>query len=153
MVRTVILLRIFCGRRTDVFMRWIVPLLGVGLLSACAIVPSGPSVMVLPTVGKPLDVFQADDVGCRQYARYQIGVAPEEAATQSAVTSATVGTVIGAAAGALIGAGAGNPGAGAAIGAGSGLLIGGASGAQAGSVSAGLAQQRYDTAYMQCMAG
>ena len=133
------------------FTRWIVLLLGIGVLSACAVMPSGPSVMVLPTVGKPLDLFQADEAGCRQYARYQIGVAPEEAATQSAVTSATVGTVIGAAAGALIGAGAGNPGAGAAIGAGSGLLIGGASGAQASAVSGATLQSRYDMAYIQCM--
>ena len=133
------------------FVRWIVLLLGIGSLSACVTVPSGPSVMVLPAMGKPLDLFQADDVTCRHYARYQIGVAPEEAAAQSAVTSATVGTVVGAAAGALIGAGAGNPAAGAAIGAGSGLLIGGVSGAEASAASAGTLQSRYDMAYMQCM--
>src|SRR3989442_32876 len=110
------------GRREAMFMRWVV-LLGMGLLSACAFVPTGPGVLVLPTVGKPLDLFQADDIGCRHYAQYQVGVAPEQAAAQSAVTSAAVGTVVGAAAGALIGAGAGHPGTGAAIGAGSGLLL------------------------------
>jgi Glycine-zipper domain len=134
-----------------VFIRWIVLLLGISILSACAIVPTGPSVMVLPTVGKPLDLFQADEVGCRQYAQYQVGVAPGEAATQSAVTSATVGTVIGAAAGAVLGAAAGNPGAGAAISAGSGLLVGSASGVEAGAASAASLQSRYDTAYIQCM--
>jgi hypothetical protein len=30
-----------------------------GLLSACAIVPTGPHVMVLPNVGEPFDQFQA----------------------------------------------------------------------------------------------
>src|SRR2546425_12810286 len=117
--------------------RWVVLLLGTGLLSACVVVPTGPSVLVLPAAGKPLDLFQADEGACRQYAQYQIGVAPEQAAAQSAVTSAAVGTVVGAAAGALIGAGAGNPAAGAAIGAGSGLLVGGASGAQASAAAAG----------------
>ena len=132
-------------------MRWIVLLLVVGVLSACAIVPTGPSVLVLPAVGKPLDLFQADEVGCRHYAQYQIGVAPEQAATQSAVTSAAVGTVLGAAAGAVIGAAAGNPGAGAAIGAGSGLILGSAGGAQASAASAATLQSRYDMAYIQCM--
>ena len=133
------------------YVRWIVLLLGIGVLGACVVAPTGPSVMVLPAVGKPLDLFQADDVACRNYAQYQIGTAPQEAAAQSAATSAAVGTVVGAAAGALIGAGAGNPGAGAAIGAGSGLLVGGVSGAQASAASAGTLQSRYDMAYIQCM--
>ena len=131
--------------------RWVVLLLGMALLSACVVVPTGPNVLVLPTVGKPLDLFQTEEGGCRRYARSQIGVAPEEAATQSVVTSATVGTVVGAAAGAVIGAAAGNPGAGAAIGAGSGLLVGGASGVQASAVSGATLQSRYNTAYIQCM--
>ena len=131
--------------------RWVVLLLGMGLLSACVVVPTGPSVLVLPAVGKPMDLFQADEVWCRQYAQYQIGVAPEQAATQSAVTSAAVGTAVGAAAGALIGAAAGNPGAGAAIGAGSGLILGSAGGAQAGAASGAALQSRYDMAYIQCM--
>lgn len=133
------------------FVRWIVLLFGMGWLSACATVPTGPGVMVLPAVGKPMEVFQAEEIGCRDYARYQVGVAPEQAATQSAVTSAAVGTVVGAAAGAAIGAAVGNPGAGAAIGAGSGLLVGGASGAQASAASATTLQSRYDMAYVQCM--
>src|SRR5215471_8181143 len=132
-------------------MRWIILLLGVGGLSACVVVPTGPSVLVLPTAGKPLDLFQAEEAGCRQYAQYQIGVAPEQAAAQSAVTSAAVGTAVGAAAGALIGAGVGNPGAGAAIGAGSGLVLGSAGGAQASAVSGATLQSRYDMAYIQCM--
>ena len=131
--------------------RWVVLLLGMGLLSACVVVPTGPSVLVLPSVGKPMDLFQADEVGCRHYAQYQIGVAPEQAATQSAVASAAVGTVVGAAAGAVIGAAVGNPGAGAAIGAGSGLVLGSAGGVQASAASAAMLQSRYDMAYIQCM--
>jgi Glycine-zipper domain len=126
-------------------------LLAIGVLSACAIVPQGPSVLVWPAAGKPFEVFQVDEAGCRQFARSQIGVAPEEAATQSAVASATVGTVVGAAAGAVIGAATGNPGAGAAIGAGSGLVLGSASGVQASAASGAALQSRYDMAYLQCM--
>ena len=110
------------------FIKWGIVLLGIGVLNACAVVPTGPNVMVLPTPGKPFEVFQGDDVVCRQYAQSQIGLEPAEAANQSAVTSGAVGTVLGAAAGALIGAGVGNPAAGAAIGAGSGLVLGGATG-------------------------
>ena len=133
------------------FIKWGIVLLGIGVLSACAVVPTGPNVMVLPAPGKPFEVFQADEAACRQYARSQLGIGPAEAANQSAVTSGAVGTVIGAAAGALIGAGAGNPGAGAAIGAGSGLVLGGASGVSASGASVAASQSRYDMAYVQCM--
>ena len=132
--------------------KWGMVLLGIGVLSACAVVPpTGPNVMVLPTPGKSFEAFQADEAVCRQYARSQLGMGPAEAASQSAVASGAVGTVAGAAAGALIGAGVGSPGAGAAIGAGSGLVLGGASGASAGGASAATLQARYDMAYVQCM--
>jgi len=133
------------------FVRWVILLCGMGLLSACTFVPTGPSVLVLPTAGKPLDIFQADELLCRRYAHYQAGASPEQGAAQSAATSAAVGTVVGAAAGAAIGAAAGNPGAGAAIGAGSGLLLGSAGGVQASAASAAAIQSRYDMAYIQCM--
>jgi hypothetical protein len=134
------------------FIKWGLVLLGIGILSACAVVPpSGPNVLVLPAPGKPFEVFQGDEAVCRQYARYQIGIEPAEAASQSAVASGAIGTVIGAAAGALIGAGAGNAAAGAAIGGGSGLVLGGVSGASAGGASAATLQARYDMAYVQCM--
>lgn len=133
------------------FIKWGIVLLGIGVLSACAVIPTGPNVMVLPAPGKPFEVFQADDAVCRQYARAQLGLEPAEAANQSAVVSGAVGTVIGAAAGALIGAGTGNPAAGAAIGAGSGLVLGGAGGLGASSASAATSQSRYDMAYVQCM--
>jgi hypothetical protein len=51
-----------------------IPVLAAALaLSACASVPSGPSVMVLPGAGKPLDQFQLDDAACRQWATQQMG--------------------------------------------------------------------------------
>jgi hypothetical protein len=36
-------------------------ILVLGVVSACATVPTGPSVMVLPGAGKPFDQFQLDD--------------------------------------------------------------------------------------------
>jgi Glycine-zipper domain len=104
--------------------RWVLLLPMIGFLSACAAVPTGPSVMVLPGVGKPFDQFQVDDRICRQYAQAQTGVPPGEARARSTVNTAAPGTLLGAGAGAAIGAVAGDPGLGAAVGAGSGLLCG-----------------------------
>ena len=58
-------------------------LLLIPLLSACAVMPTGPSVMVLPGVGKPFDQFQADDMGCRQFAQTQTDIPPGAAGRQS----------------------------------------------------------------------
>jgi len=120
-------------------------------ISGCATVPAGPSVMALPGPGKPFEVFQEDDMVCRQWAARQIGQTPQETANQSTVTGAVVGTAVGAGLGAAIGAAAGNAGTGAAIGAGSGLLVGTAAGANAGQVYGRQAQRKYDVAYIQCM--
>jgi hypothetical protein len=128
---------------------WLVAV--VPLLGACATVPTGPSVMVLPGSGKPFEVFQADDDSCRQWAHRQSGVAPNDAVASSAVGGATIGTLLGGALGAAIGAAAGNPGMGAAVGAGSGLVLGTATGANAGAHAGMTVQQRYDAAYTQCM--
>ena len=76
------------------FIKWGIGLLGIGMLSACVVVPTGPNVMVLPAPGKPFEAFQVDDAVCRQYAQYQLGVEPAEAASQSAVTSGAIGTVL-----------------------------------------------------------
>jgi hypothetical protein len=130
---------------------WLLCPLVIGVLSACAVVPSGPSVMVLPGMGKPFDQFQLDDGVCRQYAQTQTGISPAEAGRQSTFKSAVLGTVLGAGAGAAIGAAAGNAGVGAGIGAGSGLLLGTASGAEAGAGASRSLQWRYDVSYMQCM--
>ncbi len=125
---------------------------GLALLTAaCATVPSGPSVMVLPGNGKSFDQFQADDAVCRQWSLHQTGTTPGNQATEKTVTGAAVGTLIGAAAGAALGAAAGNPGLGAAAGAGGGLLFGTAAGANNAQAASGTVQSRYDVAYMQCM--
>ena len=121
------------------------------VVGACATVPTGPSVMVLPPPGKPFDQFQAEDATCRQWARQQIGLSPQETINQNAATGAVLGTAIGAGLGAAIGATSGRAGAGAAIGAGSGLLVGTTSGASAGQIYGQEAQRRYDIAYEQCM--
>ena len=125
--------------------------LSVLVLSGCATLPTGPSVMVLPTGGKPFEQFQAEDASCRQWAGQQIGLSPQETVNQNTAAGAVIGTLIGAGLGAAIGAASGNPGIGAAIGAGSGLLGGTAVGANAGQAYGWDAQRRYDIAYQQCM--
>ena len=117
------------------------------MLGACATIPTGPSVTVMPGTGKSFDQFRADDADCRQFAFSQSGGATaNDAAVASGVTSAAVGTAIGAAAGAAMG---GHDGA--AVGAGMGLLAGSAAGAGAGQASGYTVQRRYDNAYVQCM--
>ena len=120
-------------------------------LGACATVPTGPSVMVLPGSTKTFEQFQVDDAACRQWAGQQTGTTAGKASTGSTATGAVVGTAVGAAAGAAIGAAAGNPGAGAAIGAGTGLLGGTAIGAGQAQGAYHSVQQRYNMAFMQCM--
>jgi len=121
-------------------------------LTACATMPTGPSVMSLPGTGISFEQFRIDDAQCRQFAYEHVGgVTGQQAAQQSAVSSAVVGTVLGAAAGAAIGSVSGDMGAGAAIGAGSGLLFGSAVGQGYASASYYENQRRYDNAYIQCM--
>jgi Glycine-zipper domain len=121
------------------------------LLGACATVPTGPSVMVLPGTGKNFDQFQVDDVTCRDWALQQVGVMTNKAGADNTVTGAVAGTAIGAALGAAIGAAAGNPALGAAAGAGAGLLGGTSVGAGNAHAAQGSVQHRYNAAYMQCM--
>jgi hypothetical protein len=129
----------------------LIPLATLVTLGACATVPPGPSVMVLPGNGVSFEQFHADDLTCQQYAQSAVGYAPGQAAEDSATRSAAVGTALGAAAGALLGAASGHAGTGAAIGAGTGLIIGGTAGSDAYGRSAYGMQQRYDNAYIQCM--
>jgi hypothetical protein len=129
----------------------VLPVVAALFLTACASVPTGPSVMVLPGTGKGFEQFQSDDAVCRQWAAQQTGTTTGKAATESTVGGAAIGTLVGAAAGAALGAAAGSPATGAAVGAGVGLLGGtavGAGNAQGTSISV---QRRYDVAYMQCM--
>jgi hypothetical protein len=113
--------------------------------------PAGPGVMVLPTPGKPLDLFQAEDFSCRQWASQQIGMSPQDVANQNAANAAAAGTIVGATVGAVIGSASGHAAEGAIIGAGSGLLVGASSGAESGAASGWEVQRRYDIAYQQCM--
>jgi outer membrane lipoprotein SlyB len=117
------------------------------LVAACTTMPSGPSVMVLPSTSKSFDQFRADDMACRNYALESVGgVTASQAATQSGVGSAVIGTVLGAAAGAAI-----DGHEGAAVGAGTGLLIGGLAGTGTAQASGYNLQYRYDAGYVQCM--
>jgi hypothetical protein len=131
--------------------RVLAPLVAGLVLTGCATLPSGPSVMVLPGTGKAFEQFQIDDVVCRQWAAEHTGITPGQASATSTVGGAAIGTAVGAAAGAAIGAAAGSPATGAAVGAGLGLLGGTASGAGRAEGSRHEVQQRYDRAYMQCM--
>jgi uncharacterized membrane protein len=121
------------------------------LLGGCATMPTGPSVMVMPGSGKSFEVFQSDDLACRNWAAQQTGQQPSEAVNQNLLSGAAIGTLVGAGLGAGIGAATGNAGAGAAIGAASGL-VGGTAMASGPAYSAGWElQRRYDIAYQQCM--
>lgn len=117
------------------------------LITACTTLPSGPSIVVMPGTGKTFDQFRENDLLCREYAHAQSGgKTPEQAATESVQKSALTGALLGTAFGAAVGGAEG-----AAIGAASGLLVGSAAGSNTGHVSAGAVQQRYDTAFIQCM--
>lgn len=123
--------------------------LGLPLLVACATLPTGPSVMVLPGSGKNFDIFRNDDYVCRLYAQGQMGgESADQAAVSSGLTSAAVGTALGAATGAAFGGGSG-----AAVGAGAGLLGGSIVGTGTAADSGYASQQAYDNAYIQCMYG
>ena len=122
-------------------------LLIVWLLTACANIPTGPSVMTLPGAGKSFDQFRQDDSECREYAYQQIsGKTPQQSSRTSGVESAAIGAGLGAASGAAIAGGEG-----AAIGAGIGLLAGALFGTSSGTSSGYESQQRYDNSYIPCM--
>ena len=114
-------------------------------LTACVSAPQGPHVAVMPTPGKPLDLFAAEDQFCRGYAQRTLG---PDTRSETAVGAAVVGTLLGAAVGsATSGRRYNNTGAGAAT----GLMMGAAIGAGNSAEEGRSAQQRYDIAYEQCM--
>jgi outer membrane lipoprotein SlyB len=118
------------------------------LLAACASVPSGPGVMVLPGSTKTFDQFRGDDYECRQYAHSQVGGnTPDQAGVDAGVRSAAIGAAVGTIAGAAIG---GNSSA-AATGAGLGLTAGALAGTGTAHATSLTLQQRYDIGYQQCM--
>lgn len=116
-------------------------------LTGCAVMPTGPSQLVLPGTGKSFEQFRYDDAECRQFAFDQSGGrSAEQAAVDSGVRSAAIGAAVGALAGAAIGGGRG-----AGVGAGAGLLFGSAAGAGAAETSSWGMQRRYDQGFQQCM--
>lgn len=123
----------------------------IAFLPACATVPTGPNVMVLPGAGKPLDLFQLEDAACRYHAQTQASVTPGQEPARSTLSGAAIGTFLGAGLGAAFGAIGGRPDVGAAVGAGTGLLLGTTTGAESGAAAARTLQWRYDVAYIQCM--
>jgi hypothetical protein len=128
----------------------LLPLTAALMLGGCVVVPTAPTVMVLPGPQKTFDQFQGDGAACQQFA--QNVVAPSGvAAANNAAANAAVGTALGAAAGAIIGSATGQAGAGAAIGAGTGLLFGSAAGSNVAYGSSYQMQRSYDMSYLQCM--
>ena len=125
--------------------KWLIPFLAV--LGACTSAPTGPTVAVMPTAGKPFEVFQQEDMICRQFADGSIQ-GTSNAALKEGVTSAVVGAALGAAAGAMINGGSHqNIGTGAGV----GLLGGAGVGAINASGKQNQSQSQYNIAYMQCM--
>lgn len=120
------------------------------LLAACAQTPLGPTVAVMPAPGKPFDVFQSDQLLCKQYAEGQVAGQAEDA-NMRAVGAAALTTALGAGLGAAIGSASGAAGIGAGIGAGSGALGGAGIGAMQSDRANMTIQQRYDIAFSQCM--
>ncbi len=124
-------------------------LLGAVALSACATVPTGPSVMVWPGPGKPFEVFQSDDAACRQWASQQVGTEATESANRTLAGGAAAGAILGAGLGAAFGGHHAGPGI--VIGAASGAAVGTAVASGPASGAQYEAQRRYDNAYTQCM--
>lgn len=130
-------------------LRWSGALAGLCMaltLAGCVSPPvQGPRVAVMPTPGKPLDLFAAEDQYCRGYAQQTLG---PDTRGEAAVGAAVVGTILGAAVGsAMSGRHSNNTAAGAATGLVMGTAIGAGNSAEVGYN----AQQRYDIAYEQCM--
>ena len=120
--------------------------------SGCVSFPVGPSVAVMPSPGKPFDLFADEENYCRGFAEHQTGISAQHAADDSIINSAVAGTAIGALAGTAIGALAGGHiGTGAIIGSGIGLMEGSAIGASQSYGSGYNTQRRYDISYEQCM--
>jgi hypothetical protein len=119
--------------------------LSVLTIGACATVPMGPSVAIMPPPDKPYSQFQQDDYFCRGQAANAVA-GEVQAANNAQVGGALFTTILGTALGAAIGGGHGAA-IGAAAGAGAGTLYG----VNAGQWQQLSIQQRYDVVYAQCM--
>jgi uncharacterized protein YcfJ len=115
------------------------------LIAGCVQQPAGPMVAVMPAPYKPFDVFEQDQAACIEFANQQTAGQAEDANTQ-AIGTAALGTALGAGLGAALGGGQG-----AAVGAAGGALGGSLYGAGPADRAQQNLQQRYDTAYSQCM--
>ena len=116
-------------------------------LAACVSAPTGPTVAVMPSEGKPFDLFQQEDLYCRNFAANSVRDT-SDAALKEGATSAAVGAALGAVAGAVIqGGNHANVGTGAGV----GLLGGAAMGAMNSAGKQNQAQTQYNIAYQQCM--
>lgn len=125
--------------------RWTGTLALLCLAGCAAPPPQGPRVVVMPTPGKPLELFASEDQACRNYAEQTMG---PESTGSTVVGAAVVGTVLGAAVGSAAGGRRDHTASGAAT----GLVLGTAIGANRSAVASEQAQRRYDLAYEQCMA-
>jgi peptidoglycan hydrolase-like protein with peptidoglycan-binding domain len=114
-------------------------------LGGCASTPMGPTVPVMPAANKPFEVFQQDQLVCKQFADQQVG-GQAESTNNRAIGGAALGTLLGAGLGAAIGGGQG-----AGIGAASGAVLGTGVGAGTSGGTQLTIQQQYDNAYSQCM--
>ena len=116
-------------------------------LVACVSAPTGPTVAVMPREGKPFDLFQQEDLYCRNFAANSVRDT-SDAALKEGATSAAVGAALGAVAGAVIqGGNHANVGTGAGV----GLLGGAAMGAMNSAGKQNQAQTQYNIAYQQCL--
>ena len=119
----------------------------VASLTACVSAPTGPTVAVMPREGKPFDLFQQEDLYCRNFAANSTKDT-SDAALKEGATSAAIGAALGAVAGAVIqGGNHANVGTGAGV----GLLGGAAMGAMNSAGKQNQAQAQYNIAYQQCM--
>jgi len=114
-------------------------------LAGCAETPMGPRVQVMPAANKPFEVFQQDQLTCKQFAADQVGGEAEHA-NEKAVGATLLGAGLGAGLGAALGGGRG-----AGIGAAGGGVVGSAVGNGNSQRDQLSIQQQYDNAYGQCM--
>ena len=69
------------------FWRWSAPLILAASICGCASAPTGPSVMVLPGLGKSFEQFNADDAVCRQWGLQATGRTPVQPVTGDSETA------------------------------------------------------------------
>ena len=114
-------------------------------LSACAQMPMGSTVQVMPGLNTSLSGFQNDQATCRQFDQQAVADQAQRANLRGLGTAALT-TALGAGLGGAIGGGRG-----AGIGAASGALGGTALAASQSSNAQGSIQAQFDNAFAACM--